>query len=87
MFKYGFFSGLCFLRIQSESGKIRIRRNSVFGHFPFLAVIKTLIEEKNATDKIYHHNKDIRDLIYHLQFLQESLSTLKKGIMLGYWIG
>ena len=88
MFKYGFFSGLCFpafgrnterygvsLRIQSESGKIRIRRNSVFGHFPFRAVIKTLIEEKNATYKIYRHNKDIRDLIYHLQFLQESLST------------
>ena len=41
----------------------------------FRAVIKTLIEERNATYKIYRHNKDIRDLIYHLQFLQESLST------------
>ena len=84
--KYGFFSGLYFpafgrnterygvsLRIQSESGKIRIRRNSVFGHFP--CSDKTLIEERNATYKIYRHNKDIRDLIYHLQFLQESLST------------
>ena len=41
-------------------------------------MIKTLIEEKNATYKIYRHNKDIRDLIYHLQFLQESLSTSKE---------
>ena len=37
--------------------------------------IKTLIQEKNATYKIYRHNKDNPDLIYCLQFLQERLST------------
>ena len=37
--------------------------------------IKTLIQEKNATYKIYRHNKDNHDLIYRLQFLQERLST------------
>ena len=37
--------------------------------------IKTLIQEKNATYKIYRHSKDNLDLIYHLQFLQERLST------------
>ena len=37
--------------------------------------IKTLIQEKNATYKIYRHNKDNPDLIYRLQFLQERLST------------
>ena len=33
--------------------------------------IKTLIQEENATCKIYHHNKDNPDLIYPLQFLQK----------------
>ena len=33
------------------------------------------MQEKNATHKIYHHNKDNPDLIYRLQFLQERLST------------
>ena len=37
--------------------------------------IKTLIQEKNASYKIYRHNKDIPDLIYSLQFLQERLGT------------
>ena len=37
--------------------------------------IKTLIQEKNATYKIYCHNKDNPDLIYRLQVLQERLST------------
>ena len=37
--------------------------------------IKTLIQQKNATYKIYRHNKDNPDLIYRLQFLQERLST------------
>ena len=37
--------------------------------------IKTLIQEKNATYKIYRHNKDNPDLIYRLNFLQERLST------------
>ena len=37
--------------------------------------IKTLIQEKNATYKIYRHTKDNPDLIYRLQFLQERLST------------
>ena len=37
--------------------------------------IKTLIQEKNATYKIYLHNKDNPDLIYCLQVLQERLST------------
>ena len=32
--------------------------------------IKTLIQEKNAKYKIYHHNKDNLNLIYRLQFLQ-----------------
>ena len=36
--------------------------------------IKTLIQEKNATYKIYRHHKDNPDLIYRLQFLQERLS-------------
>ena len=33
--------------------------------------IRSLIQEKNATYKIYHHNKGNPDLIYRLQFLQE----------------
>ena len=33
--------------------------------------IKTLIQGKNATYKIYRHNKENPDLIYRLQFLQE----------------
>ena len=33
--------------------------------------IKTLIHEKNATYKIFPHNKDSPDLIYLLKFLQE----------------
>ena len=37
--------------------------------------IKTLIQEKNITYKIYHHNKDNLDLIYRLQFLQKRLSV------------
>ena len=37
--------------------------------------IKTLIKEKNATYKIFRHNKDNPDLIYRLKFLQERLST------------
>ena len=37
--------------------------------------IKSLIQEKNATYKIYRHNKDNPDLIYRLQFLQERLIT------------
>ena len=37
--------------------------------------IKTLIQEKNATYKIYCHNKDNPHLIYRIQFLQERLST------------
>ena len=37
--------------------------------------IKTLIQEKSASYKIYRHNKDNPDLIYRLQFLQERLST------------
>ena len=31
--------------------------------------------KKNATYKIYRHNKDNRGLTYHLQFLQERLIT------------
>ena len=41
----------------------------------FYNSIKTLIQEKNATHKIYRHNKDNPDLIYRLQVLQERLST------------
>ena len=37
--------------------------------------IKTLIQEKNATYKIFPHNKDNSDLIYCLKFLQEHLRT------------
>ena len=37
--------------------------------------IKTLIKEKNATYKIFCHNKDNPDLIYRLKFLQEHLSS------------
>ena len=37
--------------------------------------IKTLIQEKNATYKIFRHNKDNPDLIYRLKCLQERLST------------
>ena len=37
--------------------------------------MKTLIQEKNATYKIYRHNKDNPDLIYRLQLLQERLNT------------
>ena len=37
--------------------------------------IKLQFKEKNATYKIYRHNKDNPDLIYRLQFLQELLST------------
>ena len=37
--------------------------------------IKNLIKEKNATYKIFRHNKDNPDLIYHLKFLHERLST------------
>ena len=37
--------------------------------------IKILIQKKNAGYKIYRHNKDNPDLIYHQQFLQERLST------------
>ena len=37
--------------------------------------VKTSILEKNATDKIFRHNKDNPDLIYRLKFLQERLST------------
>ena len=37
--------------------------------------IKTLIQEKNGTYKIYRHNKENSDLLYRLQFLQERLST------------
>ena len=37
--------------------------------------IKTLIQQENASYKIYCHNKDNPDLIYRLQFLQELLST------------
>ena len=39
--------------------------------------IKTLVQEKNASYQIYHHNKDNPHLIYRLQFLQEHLSTSK----------
>ena len=38
--------------------------------------IKTLIKEKNATYKIFRHNKDNPNLIYRLKFLQERLSTI-----------
>ena len=41
--------------------------------------IKTLIQEKNATYKIFRHNKDNPDLIYRLKFLQERLSTSIKS--------
>ena len=37
--------------------------------------VKTLIQQENASYKIYCHNKDNPDLIYRLQFLQELLST------------
>ena len=37
--------------------------------------IKTLIQEKNATYKIFRHNNDHPELIYRLKFLQERLST------------
>ena len=37
--------------------------------------IKTLIQQKNATYKIYRHSKDNPDFIYRLQFPQERLST------------
>ena len=37
--------------------------------------IKTLIQEKNAKYKIFCHNKNNSDLIYHLKFLQQRLST------------
>ena len=37
--------------------------------------IKTLIQEKNGTYKIYQNTKDNPDLIYSLQFLQERLSS------------
>ena len=37
--------------------------------------IKTLIQDKHATDKIFRHNKDNPDLIYRLKFFQERLST------------
>ena len=38
--------------------------------------IKTLIKEKNATYKIFCHNKDNANLIYRLKFPQECLSTI-----------
>ena len=41
----------------------------------FNNIIKTLIQEKNATYYIYRLRKDNPDLIYRLQFLQEHLST------------
>ena len=37
--------------------------------------ITTLIPEKNATYKIFRHNKDNPDLSYRLKFHQERLST------------
>ena len=37
--------------------------------------ITTLIPEKNATYKIFRHNKDNPDLSYRLKFRQERLST------------
>ena len=37
--------------------------------------VKTLIQEKNATYKIFRLNKDNPDLIYRLKFLQERLSN------------
>ena len=37
--------------------------------------IKTLIQEKNATYKIFRHNKDNPDLNYRLKCRQERLST------------
>ena len=37
--------------------------------------IKTLIQERNDTYKIYRHNKGNPDLIYCLQFLQKRLGT------------
>ena len=37
--------------------------------------VKTLIQEKDGTYKIYRRNKDNLDLIYRPQFLQERLST------------
>ena len=45
----------------------------------FSSRIKTLIQEKNTTYKIYCHNKDNPDLIYRLQFLLERLSTSTKS--------
>ena len=45
--------------------------------------IKTLIQEKYATYKIYRHSKSKPDLIYCLEFLQLLLSLPKKGITLG----
>ena len=47
--------------------------------------IITLIQEKNATYKIYRHTKDNPGLKYRLQFLQKRLSTSiesSKGITL-----
>ena len=38
--------------------------------------IKTLTKEKNATYKIFRHNKDNPNLIYRLKFLQKRLSTI-----------
>ena len=42
---------------------------------PDSTIEKNLIHEKNATYKIYSHNKDNPDLIFRLNFLQERLST------------
>ena len=38
--------------------------------------IKTLIQEKNATYKIYRHNKDNPNLIYRLQFFKNAVVLL-----------
>ena len=49
--------------------------------------IKTLIQEKNATYKIYCHDKDNPNLIYCLQFLQERLSTSIESSKERYYAG
>ena len=47
--------------------------------------IKTFIQEKNVTYKIFRHNKDNPDLIYCLKFLEGCLSTSIESLKERYY--